>query len=128
MRKIVSLYACLILLLLCLTGCLHLFMPITKSSIGHRLMELCLYLNKKSKNGLFRRKYLLFFKRSVKIKSKEMSRCQNNYSKERLNINTARKVLVYVLGEALKLLHPFMPFITEEIYASLPGVDGTIML
>ncbi len=37
-------------------------------------------------------------------------------------------VLVYVLKNTLKLLHPFMPFITEEIYTSLPGADETIML
>ena len=41
--------------------------------------------------------------------------------------DTARKVLVYVLDKALKLLHPFMPFITEEIYQSLPGSAETIM-
>ena len=28
----------------------------------------------------------------------------------------------------LKLLHPFMPFITDEIYRYLPGTEGTIML
>ena len=39
----------------------------------------------------------------------------------------ARKVLVYVLSQALKLLHPFMPFITEEIYQALPGSEKTIM-
>ena len=32
----------------------------------------------------------------------------------------AQKVLLYVLMETLKLLHPFMPFITEEIWQSLP--------
>ena len=32
----------------------------------------------------------------------------------------AQKVLLYVLTETLKLLHPFMPFITEEIYQALP--------
>lgn len=37
-------------------------------------------------------------------------------------------VLVYVLENTLKLLHPFMPFITEEIYTSLPGAAETIML
>ena len=42
--------------------------------------------------------------------------------------DTARKVLVYVLTQALKLLHPFMPFITEEIYHALPGTGETIML
>ena len=41
--------------------------------------------------------------------------------------DTARKVLVYVLDKALKLLHPFMPFITEEIYQALPGSAETIM-
>jgi len=33
---------------------------------------------------------------------------------------TAQQVLVYVLTETLKLLHPFMPFITEEIWQALP--------
>ncbi len=37
-------------------------------------------------------------------------------------------VLVYVLKNMLKLLHPFMPFLTEEIYTSLPGAEQTIML
>ena len=42
--------------------------------------------------------------------------------------NTAQNVLAYVLRETLKLLHPFMPFITEEIYQGLPGEDGYIMV
>ena len=41
--------------------------------------------------------------------------------------DNARKVLVYVLTQALKLLHPIMPFITEEIYRALPGTSETIM-
>ena len=41
--------------------------------------------------------------------------------------DAARKVLVYVLDKALKLLHPFMPFITEEIYQALPGSAETVM-
>ncbi len=42
--------------------------------------------------------------------------------------DVARKVLVYVLAQALKLLHPFMPFVTEELYQALPGAGETIML
>ena len=36
----------------------------------------------------------------------------------------AQNVLCYVLVTLLKLLHPFMPFITEEIYQALPKCDG----
>ena len=40
----------------------------------------------------------------------------------------AQKVIAYVLTQTLKLLHPFMPFITEEIYLSLPHADESIMI
>ena len=40
----------------------------------------------------------------------------------------AQKVLVYVLANTLKLLHPFMPFITEEIWQSIPNDCETIMM
>ncbi len=40
----------------------------------------------------------------------------------------ARQVLVYVLDKILKLLHPFMPFITEEIWQNIPHEGETIML
>ncbi len=40
----------------------------------------------------------------------------------------AQNVLAFVLRETLKLLHPFMPFITEEIYQGLPGEEGSIMV
>lgn len=36
---------------------------------------------------------------------------------------TAQNVLVYVMQGCLKLLHPFMPFITEEIWQSMPVSD-----
>ena len=39
----------------------------------------------------------------------------------------AQNVLCYVLITLLKLLHPFMPFITEEIYQALPHEDRFIM-
>ena len=40
----------------------------------------------------------------------------------------ARQVLVWVLDKALRLLHPFMPFITEELWQALPHEGETIML
>jgi valyl-tRNA synthetase len=40
----------------------------------------------------------------------------------------AISVLVYVLENILKLLHPFIPFITEEIYQSMPNCKGSIMI
>ena len=40
----------------------------------------------------------------------------------------AQKVLLYVLTETLKLLHPFMPFITEEIYQALPHEGDALMV
>ena len=40
----------------------------------------------------------------------------------------AKRVLVHVLTGILKLLHPYMPFITEEIYQALPHTDESIMI
>ena len=37
-------------------------------------------------------------------------------------------MILFVLTETLKLLHPYMPFITEEIYLSLPHTDQSIMV
>ena len=42
--------------------------------------------------------------------------------------SAAKAVLVYVMSNTLKLLHPFMPFITEEIWQTLPHDGDTIML
>ena len=41
---------------------------------------------------------------------------------------SAQKVLLYVLTETLKLLHPFMPFITEEIWQALPHEGEALMI
>ena len=55
-------------------------------------------------------------------------------SKARLNgddeaaANTARGVLVYVFTNTLALLHPFMPFITEEIWQSMPHKEESLMV
>ena len=40
----------------------------------------------------------------------------------------AKKTLVYVFSGTMKLLHPFMPFITEEIWQSLPHEGESIMI
>lgn len=39
-----------------------------------------------------------------------------------------KKVLLYVLKNMLILLHPFMPFITEEIYSALPNKDDMLIV
>ncbi|MER2151993.1 MAG: valine--tRNA ligase, partial [Candidatus Limivicinus sp.] len=40
----------------------------------------------------------------------------------------AQQVLLYVLTEILKLLHPFMPFITEEIWQAIPHEGDALMV
>ena len=46
---------------------------------------------------------------------------------ERVKSDTV-SVLIYVLKQSLKLLHPIIPFITEEIYSNIPGVTESIMV
>jgi valyl-tRNA synthetase len=50
------------------------------------------------------------------------------YSDNKLDKQTALYTLTYVLEKILKLLHPYMPFITEEIYTYLPTVNGSIVV
>ncbi|MDD4189144.1 MAG: valine--tRNA ligase, partial [Eubacteriales bacterium] len=50
------------------------------------------------------------------------------YDREREGRKETQYVLNMVLGKAMKLLHPFMPFISEEIYQHLPGHDESIMI
>ena len=40
---------------------------------------------------------------------------------------TTKSILVYVLDASLKMLHPFMPFITEEIWQHIPHVGDSIV-
>ncbi len=42
--------------------------------------------------------------------------------------NTSKTILVKVLKSILKMLHPFMPYVTEEIYTKLPSTEESIML
>lgn len=54
--------------------------------------------------------------------------------KSKINSNDTKikfdslSILIYILKEFLKLLHPIMPFITEEIYQNLPEVNDSIMV
>ncbi len=50
------------------------------------------------------------------------------YDTEGASNKPAQYVLSYVLSNTLKLLHPFMPFITEEIWQSLPHVGESIVI
>ena len=49
-------------------------------------------------------------------------------NKEDEGCETAQRTIAYVLRQTLKLLHPYMPFITEEIFQSLPHDDESIMI
>ena len=57
----------------------------------------------------------------------ELTKARLNEKDTEGNI-TAQNVLAYVLTGTLKLLHPFIPFITEEIYQSLPHDCESIMI
>ncbi|MDR1131975.1 MAG: valine--tRNA ligase, partial [Oscillospiraceae bacterium] len=45
-------------------------------------------------------------------------------AESRLN---AQRVLLFILGETMKLLHPFMPFISEEIWQAIPNDGGMLI-
>ncbi len=57
----------------------------------------------------------------------EAAKIQVNQPKSKLEAARTKAILIYSLANLLKLMHPFMPFITEEIYRSLP-VKGKIDL
>ncbi|MGN0961654.1 MAG: class I tRNA ligase family protein, partial [Christensenellales bacterium] len=53
----------------------------------------------------------------------ELSKCDVAENKE-----GTCATLVYVLTQILKMLHPFIPFVTEKIYLELPNHDESIMI
>ena len=57
----------------------------------------------------------------------EISKIRLNSGDEKA-AQTARDMLVYIMSNTLKLLHPFMPFITEEIWQTLPHNGESIMV
>jgi valyl-tRNA synthetase len=50
------------------------------------------------------------------------------YGEDEAAKENAQRVLLYVLIDILKLLHPFMPYITEEIWQALPHTGEALML
>ncbi len=57
----------------------------------------------------------------------ELSKIRLNSGDEQAAQN-ARRVLVWVMSSTMQLLHPFMPFITEEIWQALPHEGDSIMV
>lgn len=49
------------------------------------------------------------------------------YGEDAIAKRTVQKVLVKVLKDILRLLHPFMPFITEEIWSFMPNTTGLLV-
>jgi valyl-tRNA synthetase len=52
---------------------------------------------------------------------------QGLYSKDEAAKRSARHVLAKVMLDVLKLIHPFMPFVTEELWQKMPGAQGSVM-
>ena len=50
------------------------------------------------------------------------------YSKDEAEKDRAVTILLDVLNKSLRLLHPFMSFLTEEIYQKIPGTDGPLIV
>ncbi|MEG0277286.1 MAG: valine--tRNA ligase [Coprobacillus sp.] len=57
----------------------------------------------------------------------ELSKVHLN-SDDLMEKTAAQETLVYVLNAIVKLLHPFMPFVTEEIYQSIPHLKESICI
>ncbi|MBW2033418.1 MAG: valine--tRNA ligase, partial [Deltaproteobacteria bacterium] len=53
---------------------------------------------------------------------------QGLYGKDKAMKESSRAIVQEVLMASLKLLHPFMPYVTEEIWQKLPGAEGSIMI
>ena len=74
----------------------------------------------KFKFGKAARELYNFFWHDFCDKYIEQSKSQLQKAKTKKERDNTERILLYVLLSSLKLLHPFIPFITEEIYQSLP--------
>ncbi|GFE61521.1 valine--tRNA ligase [Geobacter sp. AOG2] len=109
-------------------------LPLSESDkwIMHRLNEAARETNKaleeyrfnEAAMGLYQFTWSEFCDWYLELSKKDL------YGDDSQRKQTAQYVLWYTLEHLLRLLHPFMPFITEEIWQALPGVkaDPTIML
>jgi len=59
-----------------------------------------------------------------KVIEEAKPRLRSENAEDRL---AAYKTLEKILGECLKMLHPFMPFVTEEIYQQFLAKDGKLL-
>jgi valyl-tRNA synthetase len=50
------------------------------------------------------------------------------YLSDAKHANTTKSVLSYVLLNIMKMLHPFMPFVTEEIFQNIPHIEESIVI
>jgi valyl-tRNA synthetase len=57
----------------------------------------------------------------------ELSKAEVTSETASANRDAARTRVISVLEQALRLLHPFMPYITEELWQSLPGVGKGLL-
>ena len=57
----------------------------------------------------------------------ELSKTEVTAEEDNLQRTKARTTLLSVLEQALRLLHPFMPYITEELWLRLPGANETLL-
>ncbi|ONM27894.1 Valine--tRNA ligase chloroplastic/mitochondrial 2 [Zea mays] len=58
----------------------------------------------------------------------EASKTRLYHSSDKIAAATAQSVLVYVFENILKLLHPFMPFVTEELWQAFPYRKQALMV
>ena len=57
----------------------------------------------------------------------ELAKADMTSEEETPQRTEARSRLIAVLEQALRLLHPFMPYITEELWLQLPGANATLL-